>query len=64
MRGPELRFLVRSLRTKNYEKLPIRKHLAALASRQEGEARELPPEEEFVEGEESHGQDESDSQSL
>lgn len=62
MRGPELRLLVRSLRTKNYEKLPIRKHLAALASRQESKARQLPPEEESVEGEEPHGQDESDSE--
>lgn len=61
MRGPELRLLVRSLRTKNYEKLSIRKHLAALAPRQEGETRGLPPEEKPVEGEEPHWQDESDS---
>lgn len=64
MRGPELRLLVRSLRTKNYEKLPIRKHLVALASRQEGEARELSPEEEFAEGKESHGKDEPNSEPL
>ena len=64
MRGPELRFLVRSLRTKNYEKLSIRKHMAALAPRQEGEARELPPPKKPFEGKEPYWQDESDSEHL
>lgn len=64
MRGPELRLLVRSLRTKNYEKLPLRKHLAPLASRQESAARQFSPEEELIEGKEPHRQDQSDKEPL
>jgi len=37
MRGPNLIKLIRSLRTKSYEKLYIQKHLALLASRPSGE---------------------------
>lgn len=64
MNGPELRLLVRSLRTKTYASLPISKHLAALTAGQKGTPREIPPEEEPHQGPESHGQDDTDSESV
>lgn len=64
MRGPELRLLVRSLRTNHHEKLSIRKHLASLTSRQESEAHKISPENESPLGEEPHGQNESDSKLI
>lgn len=64
MNGPELRLLVRSLRTKTYASLSISKHLAALTAGQESSPREVPPEEEPHQGPEPHGQDDTDSESV
>lgn len=64
MRGPELRLLIRSLRTKDYASIPIQKHMAALSLRKESEACTIPSKQESACGEESYGQDNSDSKSV
>ena len=64
MRGPDLRKLVRSLRTKSYEKLSIRKHLAALAPRSTSQSGGVPPEEKSDRGEEPHREVERDKDAV
>lgn len=56
MRGPNLRKLVRSLRTKSYEKLSIRKHLAALSKGSAWALLEISQTQEFDPGQKSHRQ--------
>lgn len=46
MRGPNLRKLIRSLRTKSYEKLSLRKYLDALPARPASPASGVPREQE------------------
>ncbi|GAN97725.1 hypothetical protein Geu3261_0238_002 [Komagataeibacter europaeus NBRC 3261] len=60
MRGPELVRLVRSLRTKSYEKLQIQKHMVALGKRAAGQDRELQSQENALSRDEPHRQIESD----
>ena len=60
MRGPDLKKLVRSLRTKSYEKLPIRKHLATLAQRSESSGDSVPSTQKFDRRQEPHGEVEPD----
>jgi len=54
MPQPDFRKLLRSLSTKSYEKLPLRKHMATLASRQEGEKGRLSSPQELGAGNEPH----------
>jgi len=60
MRGPELARLVRSLRTKSYEKLQVQKHMDALRKRAAREVGELQSEKDVVGGDEPHRQVEPD----
>lgn len=60
MRGPDLKKLVRSLRTKSYEKLPIRKYLVTLAQRSESSVDTVPSKQEFGSRKEPHGKVEPD----
>lgn len=55
MRGPDLKKLVRSLRTKSYEKLPIRKHLDTLIQKSESADDPVPSTQKFGRRQESHG---------
>lgn len=56
MRGPDLKKLVRSLRTKSYEKLSIRRYLVALERGQAGQTSVISSQEEPDSGQESHGE--------
>ena len=60
MRGPNLIKLIRSLRTKSYEKLQIQKHLSSITSREKGADRDISPEQKSSDRKESHGEIESD----
>lgn len=60
MRGPDLKKLIRSLRTKSYEKIPIRKNLATLLQRSESTGDRIPSTQEFGRRQESHGEVEPD----
>ena len=60
MRGPNLVKLIRSLRTKSYEKLQIRKHLSSITSREEGTVRDISPKQKSSHRKESHGEIKSD----
>lgn len=56
MRGPDLKKLVRSLRTKSYEKLSIRRYLLALERGQAGQTGVISSQEEPDSGQEPHGE--------
>ena len=56
MRGPDLKKLVRSLRTKSYEKLSIRRYLVALERGQAGQTGVISSQEEPNSGSKSHGE--------
>ncbi len=56
MPQPDFRKLLRSLSTKSYEKLPIRKYLAVVSSRQKGQKGGLPSSQESSAGNESYGE--------
>ena len=56
MRGPDLKKLVRSLRTKSYEKLSIRRYLAAFERGQAGQTGVISSQEELDSGQKPHGE--------
>lgn len=64
MRGPDLRRLVRSLRTKSYEKLQIRKHLAAITPRAASAESDISSKKESDPGPKPHGQIDGDQVSI
>ncbi len=64
MRGPNFRKLIRSLRTKSYEKLHIRQLMDTVSQRASSEVRDIQPSEEFDIRKKSHGQIEHDQDPL
>lgn len=54
MNGPDLRRLIRSLRTKSYDKIQIQKYYIAFSERRKSEEGGLSSEEEFDNWKESH----------
>jgi hypothetical protein len=60
MRGPNLRKLVRSLRTKSYEKLSIQKYLSPIPPGEEGAAGGISSEQESTDRKKSYREIEPD----
>lgn len=64
MRGPDLKLLVRSLRTRSYEKLSIQKYMDAVVPRQEGEVVGFSSQKEFDFGKKPYRKVQSDKDDL